>query len=137
MQFTIATISALFAATAFALPAPQGSSAPVTAIISFINDQSGAHAPVTAPLDGSVINLYNVLTGSPIGVPNQVFASSVQLIAYPQNVDCTVNDINGNQIAQLTATHTYANLNTPASNHLVNLDGATVECSPLLLAASA
>ncbi|KAF9737148.1 hypothetical protein PMIN06_001908 [Paraphaeosphaeria minitans] len=129
MQFTMATISALFAATACALPAAQGSSAPATATVSFINDQTGAHAPVVAPLDGTVINLYNVLTGTPVGVPNQVIASSAQLINYPQNVDCTINGIDGNQLGQLTARQTYVLLQSGG----LSLDGATMTCTPLLL----
>lgn len=131
MRTTIATIAALLMATASALPSPQSTSgpAPATATLSFINDQTGAHAPVTAPLDGTVINLYNVLTGTPVGVPHQVFASSVQLIAYPQNVDCTVTGIGGNQLAQLTARHTYATLQAGG----MNLNGATLACVPLLL----
>jgi hypothetical protein len=129
MKYTIATMSALLAATACALPAPQGSSAPATATVSFINDQTGAHAPVAARLDGTVINLYNALTGSPVGVLNQVFASGAQLIAYPQNIDCTINDISGTQLGQLTARQTYATLQTGSTN----LDGASLTCIPLLL----
>ncbi|KAK7189715.1 uncharacterized protein CC84DRAFT_1176709 [Paraphaeosphaeria sporulosa] len=125
MQFTIATISALFAATSCALPAAQGA----TATVSFINDQTGAHAPVVAPLDGTVINLYNVLIGTPVGVPNQVIASSAQLIDYPQNVDCTINGINGGQLGQLNARQTYVLLKSGG----INLDGATMMCTPLLL----
>jgi hypothetical protein len=134
MQFTITIVSALFAATAFALPAPQNTAAN-TVTISFINNQSGAHAAVTAPLDGSEVNLYNVLTGSPVGVPDQVKATSAQLIAYPQNVDCTITDITGALVGQLTATHTYVNLagNPVVGTTLVNLDGAVLNCTPLLL----
>ena len=129
MQFTLATI-ALFAASAFALPATQA--APVaTATISFINDQSGAHAPIVAPLDGTTVNLYNALTGTPVGVPNQVLASSAQLIAYPQNVDCTIKNLGGTVLGELTARKTYVKLNAalPNTPALVNLAGATMQCT--------
>lgn len=129
MQFNIATISALFAATACALPAAQGSSAPQMATVSFINDLTGAHAPVNAPLDGTVINLYNALTGTPVGVPNRVFATSAQLIAYPQSVGCTITELDGTQLGQLTARQTYAVLQSGG----MNLDGANMTCMELPL----
>lgn len=136
MKSTLVTISTLFVATALALPAPApqgGATAAPTATISFSNDQTGAHAPVVAPIDGTVINLYDVLTGTPIGVPVQVLASSAQLVAFPQNVDCTITDINGNVIGTLTAQHTYVDLDGTNTAVPINLAGATLECTPLLL----
>ncbi|KAK3217027.1 hypothetical protein GRF29_1g1765516 [Pseudopithomyces chartarum] len=127
MQFTIATV-ALFASTVLALPAP----APVStsATISFINDQSGAHYPVIAPLDGSVIRLCDVLTDSTISGPNGIQASSAQLIAYPQNVDCVISGSSGTTLGELTATRTYEKLNKLAQGvALVDLNGASIQCT--------
>ncbi|KIV98613.1 uncharacterized protein PV09_09605 [Verruconis gallopava] len=130
MKPTFASILAIFTATVSSLPTSQNAPASTqTATVSFSNDQTGAHAPVVAPLDGTIINLYNALTGTPVGVPVQVLASSVQLVQFPGTVNCVITNISGQVIGTLTAEHTYADLDGTSSAIPVNLAGATMQCS--------
>lgn len=124
MQFTIATI-AMFSSTVLALPYP------ATTTISFINDQSGANAAIVAPLDGSTINLYNRLAGSPIGRSYQILASSAQFTHFTQNAACIISGISTTALGELNAKRTWTKLNplNQPGVALVDLNGATMRCT--------
>jgi hypothetical protein len=137
MKTTFAIISALFAAST-TLAAPAGgpqyppTSAPATsqtATVSFINDQSGANAPIVAPLDGTVISLSNALINTSLGASGQVLATSAQFVAFPQGAACAITAANGQIITNLNDQKTFADLDgNPNAAVPVNLAGATLTC---------
>jgi hypothetical protein len=137
MKTTFAILSALFAAST-TLAAPAGGhqtppsyapSTSQTATVSFINDQTGANAPIVAPLDGTVISISGALISTPLGASGTVLASSAQFIQFPQGAACAITAADGQIITNLNDQKTFADLDgNPDAAVPVNLTGATLIC---------
>jgi hypothetical protein len=133
MKTTFAIISALFvASSAIAAPAggpqiPPATSQTVT--VSFSNDQTGRNAPITAPLDGTVISISSYLANSPLYNNGQVAASSAYLVAFPQGAACAITAADGHIITNLNDQKTFVDLDgNPNAAIPVSLNGATLTC---------
>jgi hypothetical protein len=120
-SFIIAAIS-LFAATAFAQPAP------ATVTLQLANDFTGANIGKVIPADGSRHQISEFFAGSPVDSNGDILASSAQLTAFPTHVQCAI--FKDKLITVLTPERTYADLDGDSSKlSTVSLSGAYIECN--------
>ncbi|KAJ5672039.1 hypothetical protein N7507_001166 [Penicillium longicatenatum] len=125
MQYIIALCS-LFAIAVSAGPVDIRSQHQVTFALS--NDQSGAYSSATFLTDGTDKNVGTLFAGTSVAASGRVLASSGQLTAFPQTVNCVLKN-NGAYITTLTAQNTYVDLDgNPSVSTPVNLSGATINC---------
>ncbi|KAJ5741198.1 hypothetical protein N7493_001070 [Penicillium malachiteum] len=126
MQFSITLLSLLPAALVSAVPLESRTLPEVT--FSLSNDQSGANAGATFPVNGYDRSISDIFKGTSVAASGNVLASSAQLTAFPQNINCVLKN-NGNYIATLTAQNTYVDIDgNPAVSTPINLNGATINC---------
>lgn len=129
MKFTTSIMSALLGAASIVSAVPLDSSNTLTrrqavpdVTVQLANDQSGANWAATFAADGSVHSI-NALYGSAI------WASSAQLVNFPQNIVCFFSDANWNVFADLTTQKTFVDLDgNPDVATPISLDGAFVYC---------
>ena len=131
MQFTIASVIALFAASSLAAPA--GNYAINQARISLSNDNSGANGNALVSIDGVNRSLINVFADTRAVQNGQILISSVMLTEGSAfNPTCKFFTPAGVEVssATLTATRTFAKLgNHPDMLQLVDWTAFTVTCS--------
>ncbi|KAK1141033.1 hypothetical protein N8T08_009606 [Aspergillus melleus] len=125
MKSFTAIVCSLLAASVYSAPleerAPQ-----VT--VSLANDQPGANAGVQFAADGTDRSIFALYGGTPVGAGGTVLASSAQLTAFPQTINCVIRN-NGVPIATLTAQKTFADLDgNPNTAIPVNLNNGVINC---------
>jgi hypothetical protein len=92
------------------------------------NDQTGAYAGATFLADGNDKTIVSLFGSTSVGAGGKVQASSAQLTAFPQTINCVLKN-NGAIIATLTAQHTYVDLDgNPGISTPVNLNGGSINC---------
>ena len=117
----IATISFL-AAFAAAQPSPP------TVTLQLANDISGRNANKVITAAGNRYALSSLFAGTAVDNNGQIEASSAQLVAFPNHVQCAI--FKDRLISVLTQDHTYADLDGDSSKlTVVNLNGAYIECN--------
>lgn len=125
MKFTLATVLPFLAVTSAASFEVRQSN-PVTVALS--NDQSGAQAGVTLQADGTDKTIPSLFGSTSVGAGGTVKASSVQLTAFPQSINCAITN-NGAILARLTAQTTYVDLDgNPGASVPINLNNAVINC---------
>lgn len=92
------------------------------------NDQSGANAGATFLADGTDKYFSGLFAGTSVDASGQVVASSGQLTAFPQSVNCVLKN-NWAYVTTLTAQNTYIDLDgNPSASIPVNVNGGTINC---------
>lgn len=131
MIFSVISSLALLATSVVALPngfvARQN---PNEITFTIINDQSGAQAAATIPIDGSTRGFESLFGTSRLASNGQILATSSQLIAFPQGVDCVINDSTQGVVGYLSPSHTYIDLDgNPNAAIPVDVSGDSITCS--------
>lgn len=126
MQFTNAVTLALtlFSASILAAPSPE-SAWGSAATIQLANDQTGANANVAVPVDGVKRSVEELWGHTSVAQNGIVFASSAQLVAFSQTVDCTITEYQPHLSATLNAEKNWASL---GGGHAMDLCSAQVVC---------
>ncbi|PLB46348.1 hypothetical protein P170DRAFT_362060 [Aspergillus steynii IBT 23096] len=125
MKSFTAIVFSLLAASVFAAPVEERA---LQVTVSLANDQSGANAGVQFPADGNNRSIRTLYGNTPVGAGGTVLASSAQLTAFPQTINCVIRN-NGAVIATLTAQRTFADLDgNPNAAIPVNLNGGVINC---------
>ncbi|KAJ6095971.1 hypothetical protein N7486_006717 [Penicillium sp. IBT 16267x] len=123
---TIIALYSLFAIAVSAGPVDIRQQHQVTFALS--NDQTGAYAGATFLTDGTDKHLSNLFARTSVGAGGNVIATSGQLTAFPQTINCVLKN-NGATITTLTAQHTYVDIDgNPSASIPVNLNSATINC---------
>lgn len=92
------------------------------------NDQTGAYAGKTFSADGTDKPLSSLFAGTSVGASGQVVATSGQLTAFPQSINCVLKN-HGAAITTLTAQNTYIDLDgNPSVSIPVNMNSGTINC---------
>ncbi|KAJ6032613.1 hypothetical protein N7540_003345 [Penicillium herquei] len=126
MQFSITLLALLPAALVSAVPVDSRTLPEVT--FSLSNDQSGANAGATFLADGYDRWISDLFKGTSVAAGGNVLASSGQLTAFPQNINCVLKN-NGNYLTTLTTQNTFVDIDgNPAVSTPINLNGATINC---------
>jgi hypothetical protein len=131
MKSFITVSAALLATCATALPnskaARQG---PPEVTFALSNDQTGHHASATVPANGDTFIFSSLFGDSVLASDGQVLASSGQLTAFPQGVDCGLENYEGDWVTALTPENTYVDLDgNPNVATPVDVAGYTISCS--------
>lgn len=131
MIFSIISSLALLATSVTALPSGfVARQNPNEITFTIINDQSGAQAAATVPIDGSVASFQTLFGTSSLASNGQILATSSQLIAFPQGVDCIIFQSAKAVIGHLTPSHTYIDLDgNPNAAIPVDVSGDSITCS--------
>ncbi|KAI9035213.1 uncharacterized protein KD926_004277 [Aspergillus affinis] len=126
MKSFTAIVCSLLAASVYAAPVEELQGQQVT--VSLANDQSGANAGVQFAADGADRSIFALYGGTAVGAGGIVLASSAQLTAFPQTINCVIKN-NGVTIATLTAQKTFADLDgNPNVVVPVNLNRGIINC---------
>lgn len=131
MIFSVISSLALLATSVAALPSGfVARQSPNEITFTITNDQSGAQAAATVPIDGSVATFENLFGASALASNGQILASSSQLIAFPQGVDCIIFRSARDVVGHLVPSHTYLDLDgNPNAAVPVDVTGDSITCS--------
>ena len=137
MQFTLAAITALFAATsALALPAGAPQTPPTShesqiVRITFANDLTGFNSFIEASLDGELYQIPAGLTGPGTGICSEAgcFATSAYWNSAPPSAFCAILNASGEFLHSFSETQTYVDLDgNPSAAQPVSLAGYQLRC---------
>lgn len=130
-MFSITSSLALFAISAVALPTTlttRQSSSQLTFTI--INDQTGAQAAATIPIDGTSHTFESLFGSSPLASNGEILATSSQLIAFPQVFDCAIINSAQAPVGYFNPSHTYVDLDgNPNAAVPVDVSGDSITCT--------
>ncbi|GAM37253.1 hypothetical protein EIK77_000786 [Talaromyces pinophilus] len=131
MIFSVVSSLALLATSVVALPSGfVARQSPNEITFTIINDQTGAQAAATVPIDGSVAAFQDLFGTSSLASNGRILATSSQLIAFPQGVDCIIYQTTIDVIGHLTPEHTYLDLDgNPNAAIPVDVSGDHITCS--------
>ncbi|EED15886.1 conserved hypothetical protein [Talaromyces stipitatus ATCC 10500] len=131
MKFSIASSLTLLATSVAALPSgfvARQSYDNITFTI--INDQTGAQAAATVLIDGIPNGFQDLFGSSPLASNGKILATSTQLIAFPQGVDCAITNSAQAVVGHLTPSHTWLDLDgNPNAAIPVDVSGDSITCS--------
>jgi hypothetical protein len=131
MIFSVISSLALLATSVVALPSGfEARQSPNEITFTIINDQSGAQAAATIPIDGTTWGFESLFGTSSLASNGQILATSSQLIAFPQGVDCIIFQSAKAVVGHLTPSHTYLDLDgNPNAAIPVDVLGDGITCS--------
>jgi hypothetical protein len=131
MKSFIVASAALLATCATALPNPMAARhAPPEVTFALSNDQTGHYASATVPINGDTITFSSLFGDSVLASDGHVLASSGQLTAFPQGVNCGLENYEGHWVTALTPENTYVDLDgNPGVATPVDVTGYTISCS--------
>ena len=129
MQFTLAAVVACLAASVSAVPSSIAAKRTAPSVtLSLINDQSGRNANAAIVADGGANHISQLFHGSAVDdmtANHDILATSAQLIAFPQGIECTL-DLGATAFYfddQATFVRLVQNINDP-----LNLSSAVFSC---------
>lgn len=131
MIFSVISSLALLATSVAAMPSGFVARQNTNKItFTIINDQSGAQAAATVPIDGSVDTFEGLFGTSSLASNGKILATSSQLIAFPQGFECTIFKSTNNVLGYFTPEHTYIDLDgNPNAAIPVDVSGYSISCS--------
>lgn len=125
MKSFTAVVFSLLAASVYAAPVEERA---LQVTVALSNDQTGANAGVQFAADGTNKSIRTLYGGTSVGAGGIVRASSAQLTAFPQTINCVIRN-NGVVIATLNAQRTFADLDgNPNAATPVNLNNGIINC---------
>jgi len=131
MKTSFAAVLALFAASSLAAPTPAYPTNQDGLTVSFTltNDESGANAAATVPVNGESNDIYTLFKGSVVDVEainSEILATSINFSSIPQYVSCQL--LSGSTaIGTFSPSFTFLTL-TPDVSEPRRLSGTTITC---------
>ncbi|KKZ67255.1 hypothetical protein EMCG_07060 [[Emmonsia] crescens] len=129
MQISFAVVIGLLATSISAIPTRHQQSSEEHVTVQFTNDLTGASASASIQISGRGLKISHLLKDTNIDSHGKIVASSIQMTKIVQGVHCYMTDHHDKNIADITDTHTFSDLDgNPNAAKPIRIEKAHILC---------